>query len=99
MARARARARARAKFAFVLAPPPPALVTRIGRLGTDLWQPKSWSSKIRRDDGTFGYRFDDPGDIYTPPIPDREKFRMIYCSTDIDGAVCHEPHTLKGGGL
>ena len=75
-------------FAFVQAPPPPALVTRIGRLGTDLWQPKSWSSKSRRDDGTFGYRFDDPGDTHTPPIPDREKFRMIYCSTDIVGAVC-----------
>jgi hypothetical protein len=75
-----------AKVVFVQAPL--ALVTRIGRLGTDLWQPKSWTSKSLQDDGTFGYRFDDPGDNRIPPIPDAAKFRMIYCSTEFTGAVC-----------
>jgi hypothetical protein len=76
----------RAEFVFVSPPATP--VTRIGRQGTNLWKPNSWASPRRRDDGTFGYRFDDPGDVHNPPIPDKDKFRMIYCSTTLVGALC-----------
>jgi hypothetical protein len=76
----------RAEFVFVSPPATP--VTRIGRRGTNLWKPNSWTSPRRRDDGTFGFRFDDPGDIHDPPIPDKDKFRMIYCSTTLVGAIC-----------
>jgi hypothetical protein len=83
----RRRRSVRASFAFV--PPPRDPVTRVGRLGSDLWQPNRWdSSRRKEDDGTFGYRFDDPGDLHDPPIPDAEKFRIIYCSTELTGAVC-----------
>lgn len=77
---------ARAKFAFVSPPATP--VIRIGRRGAYLWKPNDWTSPRRRDDGTFGYRFDDPGDMHDPPIPDKDKFRMIYCSTELVGAIC-----------
>src|SRR5438552_2218058 len=72
-----------ARFSFVSPPATP--VVRVGRAGKDLWLPKDWADA--RDDGTFGYRFDDPGGIYDPPIPPEHRFQVIYCATRLAGAV------------
>lgn len=72
-----------AEYSFVSPPTTP--VVRVGRAGKNLWLPKGWADA--RDDGTFGYRFDDPGGTYNPPILSQYRFQVIYCATWLAGAV------------
>ncbi len=53
-----------------------------------VWQPKSWNHPRRRTDGTFGYRFDDPGWLCNPPLTDQDMFCMLYCATELIAAAC-----------
>ena len=77
-----------ASVEYVFMHPPKEPVVRIGKRHTDLWQPKGWNHYRRLPDGTFGYRFDDPGRMHKPPIPEDLMLRMIYCASDLVGAVC-----------
>lgn len=81
------------EYVFKHAPRDP--VVRIGARDTDLWQPKGWDHPRRHDDGTFGYRFDDPGRLHNPPIPDNEMFRMLYCASELVGAACEVAAFLR----
>ena len=50
--------------------------------GFDVFAPPDWS--WAQEDGTFGNRFDDPGQYRG--IPEEDRFRVIYCATQRAGA-------------
>jgi hypothetical protein len=60
-----------------------------------LWQPKGWNHPRRRADGTFGYRFDDPGWLRNPPLADQDMFRVLYCASELVGAACEVAAWLR----
>jgi len=63
--------------------PPPGGVFRVARRSTGLFGPPSWAW-VNPDTGTFGNRFDDPGQVLG--IPEGERFRVISCATARTGA-------------
>ncbi len=63
-------------------------IERVGRLNSNIWTPTVWSHARRKDDGTFGYTYEDPRKRYNALMPDSEMFRMIYAATDFNGAFC-----------
>ncbi|WP_152670814.1 RES family NAD+ phosphorylase [Rubrobacter aplysinae] len=47
-----------------------------------VFSPPPWMAA--KEDGTFGNRFDDPGQAHE--VPQEERFRVIYCASDKAGA-------------
>ncbi len=62
--------------------PPESAIYRVSR-GLDPFEPRSWDSVC--EDGTFGNRFDDPGQ--RRGIPQEQLFRTIYCASERVGAL------------
>jgi hypothetical protein len=74
-------------------PPPASPIFRVARGDdgppTDPFAPPPWE---RADaDGTFGNRFDDPGQA--DGIPEEERFRVVYVATQREGAFRRRSRT------
>lgn len=63
--------------------PPPAGIYRISRRTVEPFAPPTWAF-VDPETGTFGNRFDDPGQING--VPEHERFRVISCATSKTGA-------------
>lgn len=66
--------------AFSLTKPPSKSIYRVG-YPPNPFEPSPWEVARKNPDGTFGGRFDDPSANWETPLPEEERFRMVYCST------------------
>lgn len=48
----------------------------------NVFDPPPWTSSALRPDGVFGGRFDDPSGSWEKPLPESQRFRIIYCATE-----------------